>query len=214
MNTGHELALVLARNGRARWVGCLLPFLAMLGGCVSMQNVRVDVKPYLAQPDKRAGSEASRGKVLIDPVRDARRDAVGGLVGEKTTFGKPMGTIETNPVPTAMMASVLKEELVGMGFSIVDSGEQFRVGAQLNKFLVTTPNTALYWDINGDIEIDLSATGQGGERHETRYVATCTDRTYSGPSEELIAAVVSACLKDIGSKLRSDAALSSFLSAR
>jgi uncharacterized lipoprotein YajG len=130
------------------------------------------------------------------------------------TYGNPMGTIETYPVPTALIATVLKEELVGMGLDVLDSGEQFRIGAQLNKFLVTTPNTALHWDVTGDVELAVSATRPDGARHEARYVATCTDRTYSGPSEEIIASVVVACLKDLGGKLRGDAALSAFLGAR
>jgi hypothetical protein len=214
MNTCHELTMARTQGLRARWVGCLLPFLAVLGGCVSMENVRVDVKPYAAGPDRRSAAEATRGKVRIDPVKDARRDAVGGLVGEKMTYGKPMGTIETNPVPTVLVATVLREELVGMGLEVVESGEQFRVGGQLNKFLVTTPNTALYWDVTGDIELAVSVTRSGGERHDARYVATCTDRTYSGPSEEIIASVVAACLKDLGGKLRADAALLAFLGTR
>jgi hypothetical protein len=38
-------------------------------------------------------------------------------------------------------------------------------------------------------------------------VAKCTDRTFAFPSNDLIGGVVTACLKEIGSKLRKDAAL-------
>jgi uncharacterized lipoprotein YajG len=199
MKTGSNFANDLVRSS---WV--------FLAGCVLLM-----LPSYVSQPAEPGGSAAIRGMVRIEPLRDARRDAVGTLIGERTTIGNiSMGSIEMNPAPTAMMAKVLQAELARMGFSVVDSGEQFRIGAQLARFQITTPATALYWDINGAIELDLAATGQGGSKHDARYVAQCTNRTYAWPSEELIGGVVSACLKDIGSKIRSDAALSSFLSAR
>jgi len=214
MKTTGDSANVLAYGFGVLMVGCML--IMLLGGCASgPNNVLVTVPPYASQPVAREGSMATRSTVRIDRIRDARRDAVGGLIGERTTIGNvSMGNIEMSPLPTTMMATVLRAELTAMGFGVADSGEQFQIGAQLTRFQVATPATALYWDINGAIEFDMTATGQGGKVHQTRYVATCTDRTYAWPSEELIGGVISACLKDIGSKIRGDTGLSGFLSAR
>jgi hypothetical protein len=189
--------------------------LLLSGGCATgPQDVLVRLPAYLSSPERHAESTAVRAMVRIDPVQDARRDAVGGMVGERTTFGRSMGRIELDPVPTAAIGKVLHGELANMGFRAVDSGEQSKITAQLAKFEITTPGTAFYWDITGAIELDLAATGQGAARHETRYVAQCTTRTYVWPSEELILGVVSACLRDIGGKIRGDATLLGVLSAR
>lgn len=187
-----------------------------LGGCAAgmMENVRVNLHPYQPEGAARAGSVASRAAVAIEPVKDARREAVGSMIGERTTIGAvSMGSIEMEPVPTAVMAQVLKAELKGMGFTIVDSGGELTIAAQLTKFQVTTPATPIYWDMNGVVELDVTATGRGGRKHVAQYAAKCTDRTYVFPSQELITNVVSACVREIGAKVRGDAALAGFLGA-
>ncbi len=201
---------------RVRTLAACSVLVLALGGCAveMMENVRVSLQPYQPEGAAGAGAAASRAAVVIEPVRDARREAVGSTIGERTTIGAvSMGSIEMEPVPTAVMAQVLKAELKGMGFTIVDSGAQLRVGAQLAKFQVTTPATPIYWDMNGVVELDVTATGPGGRKHVAQYAAKCTDRTYVFPSQELITNVVSACVREIGAKIRGDAALVRFLSS-
>jgi len=200
---------------RARTLAACGVLVLALGGCAveMMENVHVSLHPYQPEGAARAGAAASRAAVAIEPVRDARRETVGSMIGERTTIGAvSMGSIEMEPVPTAVMAQVLKAELKGMGFTIVDSGE-LRVGAQLTKFQVTTPATPIYWDMNGVVELDVTATGPGGRKHVAQYAAKCTDRTYVFPSQELITNVVSACVREIGAKIRGDAALVRFLAS-
>jgi uncharacterized lipoprotein YajG len=130
------------------------------------------------------------------------------------TLGVSMGMIEMKPIPTEMMTQMLATELTKMGGKVVSAGEEVRIAARLTKFQVVTPATPLYWDINGSIELDLSAIAQGGRKHDARYAATCTDRTYVFPSEEIIRNVVSACVREIGARVRADTALATFLRAR
>ena len=98
-----------------------------------------------------------------------------------------------------------------MGFKTVDAGESAQISAQLSRFQIVTPATALYWDINGAIELVLEATASGNKKHDARYSVECTQRTYSWPSDEIIVAVLQSCLKDLGGKIHGDAELASFL---
>lgn len=190
--------------------------LLLLGGCAAgLQSVRVELPPYVAQPDARGAPPTARGTLQIDAVRDARRDAVGSLIGERTTIGAvSMGKIDLEPMPTVMMTALLRAEFARMGFVAGEGAPAWRIAGRLAKFEVATPATALYWDIVGSVELELEATAPGGATHAARYEARCTDRTYAWPSEALIGGVVSACLKDIGARLRGDQALAAFLGAR
>lgn len=185
----------------------------LAGGCATGPgNLVVNVAPYVTQAAATAGS---RGMVRVDPAKDARRDATGAMVGERTGLANmSMGSIESNPPPAALVTSVIGSELAAMGFSVGDAGDAPRVSAQLVKFQVVTPATALYWDINGAIELDLAATRQDGKKHEAHYAVQCTGRTYSWPGEEVIGGVIASCLKELGGKVKGDGALAENLSAR
>jgi uncharacterized lipoprotein YajG len=208
MNPGNEF---LAGLVRARWtVAACCSLLLFAGGCAS--NVLVNLRPYEPQAGNPTGSLA---KIRIEPVKDARGDAVGSMIGERTTIGNvSMGGIEMNPLPTDVMGRVLKTEFAQMGYAVVSAAEQFAIGARLRKFQVLTPATALYWDINGAIELEVAVTAQDGRKHDAGYAATCTERTYVWPSEDIIGSVVSACVGNIGTKVRGDAALARFIGER
>ena len=177
-------------------------------------TAQVQIKTYAAPSTERARTSSPRAGVRIGPVRDARRDSVGSLIGERTTIGSiSLGMIEMQPPPAEALSSVLKAELTSSGFDITTDDKAASVGGQVTKFLVTTPATALYWDINGVVELELVAQGRDGRKHEGRYLANCTDRTFAFPSADLISGVVMACLREIGAKLRKDNVLASILEA-
>lgn len=176
-------------------------------------NAQVQLKAYAAAPAERAA--VARGNVRIAPLRDARRDAVGVLIGERTTVGNiSLGMIEMQPAPVEAVGQVVRAELAALGFGMTSDETAPSVSGQLTKFAVTTPATAFYWDINGQVELELQAQGRSGTPHAGLYRATCTDRTFVFPSSELIHGVVGACLKEIGAQLRKDGQLSTVLSGR
>lgn len=199
------------RTGRALALVSMLALFA--GGCAGLQNIMVNMGPY--EPQRAEGAPAAaRGAVRIEPVKDARASLVGSLIGQRTAFaGAPMGDVEMSPLPTDVMGQLLRTEFAQMGYG-VGSGAQFTVGAQLRQFQVVTPATALYWDINGSVELAVTVTAQDGKKHDASYSAACTDRTYGFPSEDLIGKVLTGCLRDIGAKLRGDAALAGFLAGK
>jgi hypothetical protein len=150
--------------------------------------------------------------VQVEPVREARREAVGRQVGQRTGFrGMPMGQIEVNATPVSITTSVLQGELRGLGFTISDAGAPVRISARLTRFEIQTPAEALYWDIDGFIDLEVEAKWTDGRQHAAAYKARCIDRTYAWPGDELIAKVLDNCLKELGSRIRADGAFASFL---
>ena len=175
-------------------------------------TAQVQIRPYVALPAERAGAATARGEVRIGPLQDARRDSVGTLIGERTTLGNiSLGMIEMQPPPAEALGQVVRAELAAFGFSTTTGESAASVSGQVTKFAVTTPATAFYWDINGMVELELVARGRDGRQHDGRYTANCTDRTFVFPSSDLIGGVVTACLKEIGAKLRKDSALAGVL---
>ena len=194
-------------SSRGRW-GATMACALLLSACATGPgNVVVSLQPDLGQPPAKPAAPKTI-TIRIDPVKDARADAVGGLIGERTGLGNmAMGSIELQPRPTEVIGRLLKSELTQMGYSVVDSGAQVAVGTQLLKFQIATPATAVYWDINGAIEFALVATAGSEKKHDARYAATCTDRTYVWPSEEVIGKVIAECIGSIGAKIRNDTTL-------
>lgn len=125
-----------------------------------------------------------------------------------------MGDIEMSPIPTIMIEQLLKSELSAFRHKIVDYDEGFKVDAQLNNFEVVTPATAIYWDVNGAIDLSLVIENRVGKTHNSHYTVTCTDRTYVWPSKSIITSVITSCLGKIAASLQDDTGLATFLGAR
>jgi uncharacterized lipoprotein YajG len=201
--------------GSVRTFTVLFAISVLVTGCAGMKNVLITLPTYQTQLKEQKISSGLPVKIHVEPLKDLRGGAIGGLIGEKTTIGnKPMGNIEMNPIPTNILEQLLKSELSALGYKIVDSDEEFRIDAQLKKFKVVTPATALYWDVNGAINLNLAIVHRWGKVYNSRYTATCTDRTYMWPSEDIITGVVNDCLGKIAASLQDDKALASFLEAR
>jgi uncharacterized lipoprotein YajG len=201
---------------KTRWLVVVSSFLVLfVSGCATVsETVLVSLRPYQPQPRENVSPTEPTGKVRIEPVRDARANAVGGLIGERKTVGNiSMGSIEVRPLPADVIAQLLRAEFTRMGYSIVDSAEQLVIEARLRSFQVTTSATAPYWDVNGTIELDLTVTAQT-TKYDVHYVVTCTDRTYLWPSEEIIGKVISACVGSMGTKVRSDAKLAKLIGSQ
>lgn len=155
---------------------------------------------------------ASQGKgtVYIGPVRDARSLARGKVIGERTALGVSLGKIDVSPSPAAIIRELLAAELEKLGYRNTPAGAQIEIDTRLTRFEVETPSTALYWDVNGVIAIDVGIK-RDAERQRFHFEATCTDRTFLALSQPLLKGVLSACLTSLGTKIREDHAFAQLL---
>lgn len=204
--------LSIRSTGSALISACHFALCLLLAGCaVGPGNVQVELMAYAVPP----AVGTTRGLVQVDPVREARQGAVGRLIGQRTGLGgMSMGQVEVNPSPVSITTSVLQAELQNQGFTIVDTGAPVQLSARLTRFEIQTPATALYWDINGSVELEVEAKRSGSQQQTATYQARCTERTYAWPGETLIAKVLDSCLKELGTRIRADAALAGFLARR
>lgn len=177
-------------------------------------NMLVTLPPYESTLAAHTAAPARRASIRIEPVRDVRLDTTGSLIGERWALSRSMGKIEMTPIPVEMVSQVLKAELSRLGYASVDAGEDFTIGARLTRFEVLAPSTALYWDMNGAIEVELAVMARDGRQQAVRYAVTCTDRTYANPSQSLITKVVAACVGNLGTKVREDPVLAGLLAPR
>ena len=199
--------------------GLLVTLLLSGMGCVNLQeDILVTLPAYqtdlVSQINKELYYSDSSAKIYIAPIKDTRINVLGDLIGERKSFNTSLGEIEMSPIPVDMIEQLLKSELSALGNKIVDSDEEFRIDGQLNKFEIVTSNTISYWDVNGEVDISLAVTRQAGKKHNSNYTATCTDRTFVWPDEEIFKGVITNCLSKIAVSLQNDTSLENFLAGR
>jgi uncharacterized lipoprotein YajG len=171
----------------------------VLAGCATTPSevaVSIDTTQVLG----RAADAPRRAQVQ---VTDIRREAT---LERTTVGGVSLGRIDLKPpVPELVRAVVqTKADEVIARQGIADAQT---VLCGIRVFDITTPATAVYWDINTKIEIVLRVRGQ-----DRTVTASATDRTFVWPSEELIGRVTTEALKNLAAE--SERALTGLFAAR
>ena len=112
-----------------------------------------------------------------------------GRIGERKTIGDiSMGLVTIKPTPSRLVRDAFAAELEAAGHRQVSSGENALIEGQVQKFHLHTDVTALYWDVI--VNTAVSATIRvGASEQMSNYAAVCKERTYSWPSEEIMARV-------------------------
>jgi uncharacterized lipoprotein YajG len=179
--------------------GTIAVSIALVAGCATMPS-EVAVPIDTAQIVGRTADAPRRAQVQ---VTDIRKEAT----LERTTIGGvSLGKIDLKPpVPDLVRAVVqAKADEVVARQGIADPQT---VLCGIRVFDITTPATAVYWDINTKVEIILRVRGQ-----DRTVTASATDRTFVWPSEELIGRVTTEALKHLAAE--SERALTGLFAAR
>jgi hypothetical protein len=143
------------------------------------------------------------GKIKIADITDQRADK--NRIGTReAAFGVSMGEVHLGSHPPVAVRDALADDLTVGGYRVVESGQDLTVYGKLRKFWVRTDTTALYWDIVGEMELQLVIQGASGSPMETLYTCHTSDRTYVWPSATLMGKVLDACLAEMMEKMRSD----------
>jgi hypothetical protein len=165
-----------------------IALLILLAGCATGRDeliVPVDVAAAAGAP---AGTSAAAMKVEVTDARKVIRM-------ERTTVGAvSMGRIVLRPREADLVSAVVSARLqaaLAKGAAAPDA-----VVCEVRTFDIVTPATALYWDVTTNIELVLRVRGA-----ERAVSGTATERTYSWPSEELIARVTTGALRQAAAEL-------------
>jgi len=142
--------------------------------------------------------------VRIASVRDERVER--GRIGErKAAFGVSMGDVHLSRRVPELMREALIDDLWAGGVRVVESGEDAVVEASVRRFWVHTDTTPLYWDVVGEIELELAVAMPGAAAEERTFACRQVERTFVWPTAALAGRVLDACLAELGAKIRGDA---------
>ena len=115
------------------------------------------------------------------------------VVMERTTIGHvSLSGVVLQPSETDLIKTIITTKLKEVIAAQPKWASAPPVTCELTEFSVTTPATALYWDVTTDIAVTLHAGDQ-----QRLLKAHAVKRTYSWPSDSLIKAATVEALKEI-----------------
>ncbi|MCG3775139.1 MAG: hypothetical protein JW395_1968 [Nitrospira sp.] len=167
--------------------------------------VAVSVPRHSPSSGRSALSSISPATVRVLPFNDDRRDL--DAEGQASAaFGVPMGRIRFEPSPATLLGQAIVSEIKSAGHTVTDDAEGAQVTGTVLEFEAHTATTLLYWDVIGNLSVSLQISVARGTNPEAplAYRARCLDRTYVWPSEAVIAGVMSKCVNDFATQLRTD----------
>jgi len=167
--------------------------------------ITISIPKHSASSVSSTLSSFPQAKIRVPPFNDDRKDL--NIEGEsKAAFGVPMGHIRFNPSPATLLGQVITSEVRAAGHALTDSGEDTQITGSVLQFETHTDATLLYWDITGNLAVSLQISDARGTNPGAPiyYQIRCTDRTYVWPKETVISGVMSKCMNDFASTLRTD----------
>jgi len=129
-------------------------------------------------------------------------------IGERTAaFNVSMGSVFFDRQVPAFLSEAIAADLLGAGHEITVEGAGRPVSLEIVKFWTHTNTTALYWDVIGNIEVNVSVGSESGAGDVWTASFTCEQkkRTYAWPSLDLVTEVMDACLVELLTNVRGDA---------
>lgn len=169
----------------------------------------IELDPWL-EKETEAPEAATAKNVYLAPFQDKRSEK--NRIGErKAAFNVSMGDIYTSRDASAYMMEAVQNELLAAGNILTEDPSNLTITGDLIKFWVWTDTTALYWDIKGEIQLNLTvSSSKTGKTITKLYTAKSESRTYVYPSKELVTSVVSDTVKSLMYEIRKDNIWSTF----
>ncbi|MCF8159889.1 MAG: hypothetical protein K9J76_04240 [Polaromonas sp.] len=158
--------------------------LLLVGCATSTSHVEVPINVLQAIP--HAKEAPRRAQVQVTDIRkdlNLERTSIGGVSMGRTTLKPP--EIELVQKLVEMKAD---EVLLRRGET-----EPQTVLCGIRVFMIATPATVVYWDINTTIELVLRVRGQ-----DRTVSGAATERTFIWPSDEIIQRVTTEALRQSG----------------
>lgn len=175
-------------------------------GCSGVEDTSATAGQHTATAGGGVLSSVSSRSLSVQPFTMVK--GVGelpGRIGERTTVGNvTMGYVTLNPPPETLFTEAIKSELAAAGHSV--AGGSKKVSGVVQRFALSTPATATYWDIT----IDAALTVSVGNTTRS-YKEVCVSRTYAWPSDKIISGVSGECVSKIARKFANDRSIANAL---
>jgi len=174
-------------------------------GCVSFGTSTLRLNYESLTNTKSTNSPAPNIRLLnFQDVRDGKNEPE--IIGHRqAALGVSMGDVQVERPIFEIVHNAFSRELMQNGYSIVNTGEDFTIAGKILNFWVGTDVTALYWDVYGEVRIEIEVENTNGETTKVGpYYAKNVERTYTNPSVPIMERVLLASLKEVIGKVLSD----------
>lgn len=163
----------------------------------------INLDPWLKNEEHGPDAKQSQ-EIRLITFTDKRNEK--NRIGERhAAFNVSMGDIYTNRDIAAYITEAVQNELLASGNKLTDNPQDIAVSGDVLRFWIWTDTTALYWDIIGEIEVNLNTQSTiSSKSTEKLYKASSTKRTYVYPSQELVQEVVSESIRKLMLEIRQD----------
>jgi uncharacterized lipoprotein YajG len=177
----------------------------LISGCAGPQTSVLKLNYEPVAKTRNSTSPPSNVKLsYFQDVRDGKNTPE--IIGHKeAAFGVSMGDVKVEKPVSEIIYNAFKSELIQNGYSIVNAGEDITITGKILQFRVGTNVTALYWDVYGEMNIEIDVIKQNGKTTKVGpYYAKNVERTYAFPSEAIMERVLLASLKEVAGKFLAD----------
>jgi hypothetical protein len=163
----------------------------------------IQLDPWL-EKETEAPEAAAVKNIYLAPFQDKRPEK--NRIGERhAAFNVSMGDIYTNRDASVYIREAVQNELLAAGNKLSEDTSDLTITGELIKFWIWTETTALYWDIKGEIQLNLTVSNKKMDKTIAKtYTANSEARTYAYPSKDLVSSVVSDTVKSLMYEIRKD----------
>lgn len=160
----------------------------------------VDLSSHIpAQSDSKLAAISPKA-INLEKIQDTRTPGIAEGTRE-AAFGVPMGNVAFTPTASEIINDVIKSELQSAGHKLINTNSEYVIKGKINVFDIRTNTTALYWDIDGKLNVELNVSNSN-ITNSISIISSCTDRTYLYPSGKLVKKVIKKCLEDFANQFR------------
>ncbi len=164
----------------------------------------VELDPWL-ENESNVKKAATPLKIKLKDFLDIRSDKE--RIGERhAAFGVSMGNVYLNREVDSYINETILNELIATGYNLTSDENIIELEGEIVKFWLRTNVTALYWDVIGEIEINLKATNPDDITKSVKksYSTESVKRTYVYPSKKIVKEVMEASLASLMEEIRDE----------
>jgi hypothetical protein len=173
-----------------RLAGRMLAIAAVLAcvGCAS-QSILIKIDPNALTPQ----SEGLRRSTQVEVIDIRERKTL-----SRTSMGVYLSEVRLEPDEAEIIRSLVQAKVDQLAARSAGDLRSDRILVGIRTFDISTPSTALYWDVTASIEVvvRIADTDRGA-------AGSATERTYLWPSQSLITRVTYEALRTLGEDLES-----------
>lgn len=194
------------KNFNNKYFYCLITALLLsTSGCLSLGPSTLKFEDSLAPSTISTNQITSN--ITLEMFQDIRtKNKAPELIGGKQAgLGLPVNDVSVDRPIAEIIHNELRRELTNNGYTNNNLDENITITGKILDFWIGTDVTALYWDVYGEVQIEIEIKTTNGEPIKIGpYYAKNIERTYTGPIDTIMTKVIMSSLNEVIKKILSD----------